>query len=267
MPEEVNDPSLPAELVASDISILASDTTIAASVGRLEGDSLALPYIRPGDFDEDAYSAALLVADVDTSDIERWDITFHADGSVESVQRPGYPDAVRQRQWDAWGGGPPLPEVNFYNGGRELLAAGRDVVIGILATDDTTARSVAAWCARAACQHAGLAHRSWVSTALDDLDGQRPVGGVFTDQGDAFDRLQAEIDIERTEGASGWGPGSPYAAIPAVFSARDPDPTRAAMDALSHAHFTFKPDHSTELYDRLRAAFPDLPRDDTTRQP
>ncbi|WP_229704920.1 hypothetical protein [Williamsia phyllosphaerae] len=255
----------PSELLASEL--VASDTVILASVGRLEDDSSALPYIRPGSIDEDEYYAALLVADVDISDIERWDTIFHADGSVESVQRAGYADAVRQRQWDAWGGGPPLPEVNSYNAGRELLVAARDVVVGILAADDSTARAAAAWCARAACEQARLAHRAWVSTALDDLDAQRPAGGVFTDHRDAFDRLETEIDIERTEGGSGWGPGSPYAAIPAVFSASDPDPRRAAMEALSHTHFTFKPDHSTELYDRLRAAFPNLPRDDTTSQP
>lgn len=252
---------------SSAYEMVASDTTIMTSVGRIEGDSLALPYFRPGSIDKDEHFAAMLVSDVDISDIERWDTTFHADGSVESVERPGYADAVRQRQWDAWGGGPPLPEVSSYNAGRELLVAARDVVVGILAADDTTARAVAAWCARAACEHSGLARREWVSTALDDLDAHRPAGGAFTDPRQAFDRLQADINVERTKDGSGWGPGSPYAAIPAVFSAGDPDPRRAAMEALSHAHFTFQPDHSTELYGRLRAAFPDLPRDDTTHQP
>lgn len=253
----------------SVFEVVASDTAIVSSVGRLQDDpssTVALPYIRQGSVEEDERVATLLVADVDISDIELWDTTFHADGSVESVERPGYADAVRQRQWDAWGGGPPLPEVNSYNAGREVLKAARDVVVGILAADDTTARDVAGWCARAACEHSGLARREWVSTALDDLDAQRPASGVFTDQRDAFDRLQTEIDTDRNRGGSGWGPGSPYAAIPAVFAARDPDPRRAAMNALSHTHFTFKPDHSTELYDRLRTAFPGLPRDDTTHQ-
>jgi hypothetical protein len=254
------------ELLAADL--VASETIISGSFGSLEYDSsppsMAPTYIRPGSIDDDEYYAALLVADVDISDIARWETTFHADGSVESVQRPGYDDAVRQRQWEAWGGGPPLPQVNSYNAGRELLSYARDVVVGVLSADDATARQVAAWCARSACEQAGLAHRVWVSAALNDLEAQRPPGGVFTDQRDAFDRLETEIDID-IEGGSGWGPGSPYAAIPAVFSASDPDPRRAAMEALSHTHFTFKPDHSTELYDRLRAAFPDLPRDDTSQ--
>ncbi|WP_076482601.1 hypothetical protein [Williamsia sterculiae] len=69
--------------------MVASDTTILASDGRRENDSaLALPYIRAGSIKEDEHFAAMLVADVDISDIQRWDTTFHADRSVESVQRP-----------------------------------------------------------------------------------------------------------------------------------------------------------------------------------
>jgi hypothetical protein len=50
------------------------------------------------------------VTDSDCAE-DRWITTFYEDGSVETVERPGYAESVRQKEWDAWGGGPPIPEV------------------------------------------------------------------------------------------------------------------------------------------------------------
>jgi hypothetical protein len=199
------------------------------------------------------------VTDSDCAE-DRWITTFYEDGSVETVERPGYAKSVRQKEWDAWGGGPPIPEVTSYNAGHELTRHARDVVVGILAADDATARAVAVWCARSACEYAGLAQRPWVSAALEDLAAGRPAVDPFKDPGDAFERLQVDLTLKNT---GGDGPslrvGSAYTAIPAIFGAYLPDGRRAAMEALSHAHFTYGREHVVELYDHLRGAFPDLP--------
>lgn len=203
-----------------------------------------------------------------TDDEDRWITTFYEDGSVATVERPGYAESLRQKEWDAWGGGPPIPEVTSYNAGHELTKHARDVVLGILATDDTTALQVAAWCARSACEYAGLAQRPWVASALDDLDDGRPAADPFIDPIDAVDRLQIELGLDQYSSDSPkLNVGSAYAAIPAVIGARHPDSRRAAMEALSHAHFTYGPRHTSELYDRLRVAFPDLPRSNNVDDP
>ncbi|MFJ6095229.1 hypothetical protein [Williamsia muralis] len=203
-----------------------------------------------------------------TDDEDRWITTFYEDGSVETVERPGYAESLRRKEWDAWGGGPPIPEVTSYNAGHELTKHARDVVVGILAADDTTARQVAAWCARSACEHAGLAQRPWVAAELDNLAEGWPPADPFRDPIDAFNRLQIELDLQHVvDHGPQLSVGSAYTAIPAVLGARHPNSRRAAMEALSHAHFTYGPRHTSELYDRLRVAFPTLPRRDSFDDP
>lgn len=158
--------------------------------------------------------------------------------------------AARERA--AWGGGEPLTHLNDL-GIQPLAWFDRELVDAIIAADPEQQRRIARWVTRRVFGWAGLAERDWVIPALRALDDGAPPPPPFESQDDALARLRAdssgtvdwpyETTVVRPQAErSPFDLGKidrPRHAIPAFFSALDPDPLRAALGALMHASVTF----------------------------
>lgn len=216
----------------------------------------------------------------------KWITVFHEDGTAQLVNRSELKQQAREREWAAWGGGEPIHQVLSYNGGQELARYDRTLVTSILAVDDSTARRIATWCARAAFDFAGLTDRPWVRPALDALTEGLPLPSPFASYaeiGTAFAQLGADRESELaaaddidddSESHSVVYSGSyvpledrtdpydmvvdaPSMAIPSLFSAAGDDPHRAAIETLGHTSHTYAA-RAAELHSELRSTFPIL---------
>ena len=216
----------------------------------------------------------------------KWITVFHEDGTAQLVNRSELKQQARERESAAWGGDEPIHQVLSCNGGQELARYDRALVTSILAVDDSTARSIATRCARAAFDFAGLADRPWVRPALDALAAGQPLPSPFASYAEistAFAQLGADRESELaaaddidddSESHSVVYSGSyeplagrpdpydmvvdaPSMAIPALFSAVDVDPYRAAIETLEHASHTYAA-RAAELHSHLRSTFPIL---------
>ncbi|WP_210729898.1 MULTISPECIES: hypothetical protein [unclassified Rhodococcus (in: high G+C Gram-positive bacteria)] len=211
---------------------------------------------------------------------------FHEDGTTQLLSRAELKQQRLDRERAMWGG-EPIPQVLSYNGGQDLTRYDRELVMSILAADDTTARNIATWCATAAFDFAGLSERPWVRPALDALTSGRALPSPFTgyhEIGRAFAQLGADREAElaaaediydETETTSVSYSGSyeplnetldnPYdmmvdaasMAIPSLLSAADEYPHKAAVETLGHASHTYAA-NVAELHTELRSAFPGL---------
>lgn len=134
-----------------------------------------------------------------------------------------------------------------------------DLSNGIAAMESQQQRELARWAAARAFEFAGLANRSWVVPALTALSKGQPLPAPFNDPSAATRRLiEEDLPAEGNGGpfiplgtaASGHpsqaaelfntGPiDRPFYALPALFSALDPNPLLAAFQALSHACGTY----------------------------
>ena len=158
--------------------------------------------------------------------------------------------AARERA--AWGGGEPLTYLNDL-GIQPLAWFDRELVDAIIAADPDRQRRIARWVTRRVFGWAGLAERDWVVPALRALEDGTPAPSPFDNPEDAIARLradsagtfdrQSEKTVVRPQAErSPFDLGKinrPMRAIPAFFSALDPDPLRAALGALMHASVTF----------------------------
>lgn len=206
-------------------------------------------------------------------DEPRWVHVFGSGEPPRLVERSEIRSRAEERLQAEWGGNP-IPRVASFGGGQDLARFDRELVVAIVDASEADARAIAVWCALAAAEHAGLSAASWARPALDALAHDQPMPPPFDGYdhiGDAFARLTADrqendhafttgVSITRTrvptlqnnpyEGPVVAG----YMAVPALYSARDADPHRAAIETLHHASHTFAA-QVAELHSRLKEKF------------
>jgi hypothetical protein len=180
-----------------------------------------------------------------------------------------------------WAGRPPTRRLREVGGNVLGVArSDRDLLDTFAALDADTQRAAARWLARRAFEIAGLDRLDWVTPALDALDRGDPLPAPFTDLAAVFPlvlpsgaRLGAvavrgdatagrdDANAGRGDATAGRGAGGPARrvhrpsfAVPAIFSAADPDPLRALVDTFSHAAATFD-DRRAELVAELRERY------------
>ncbi|WP_326797187.1 hypothetical protein OG946_18635 [Streptomyces sp. NBC_01808] len=172
-------------------------------------------------------------------------------------ERTALREQVERRRW---GGRIPSERVRAAIGaGSWLVAWDRDLIDEVDAADPQAQRDLARWAARRALAAAGLDRIGWIAAGLDALDRGGDLPEPFDDEGRAFDRLFADPGVPQTLVPT---PDGRYdnalqqaMALPALLAAADPDPLRAALDALSHAAVTWgsaRPD----LFAGARAQLP-----------
>lgn len=167
-------------------------------------------------------------------------------------------EELAEAEWVAQGFAP----ITHIPGADQLLAYDADLMRRIIEMDEPTQRKAARWCAIRAYEYAGLADREWVAPALTALSSDQPPPAPFEDIQHVSARWQTDRENDKDEpirpfhelrGPFDHGGGSlPYHAIPAYFSALDPNPLAAVIRTLSHASHTYGAD-----VDRLHAAFKD----------
>jgi hypothetical protein len=120
-------------------------------------------------------------------------------------------------------------------------------------------RAVARWTARRACARAGIAGIDWVAPALAALDQGRPLPSPFDDTERVWRLLWADERVPHTTVTHCNGllenVSQQAAALPALWGAAEPDPLRAALEALLAAAVTFGSGYPA-LLEEVRRAFP-----------
>lgn len=171
-------------------------------------------------------------------------------------------EAREQLERQRWQGRLPGERLGTVGGNAWALAqVDRDLVDAIVAADPAHQRRVAAWSAHRAYEIASLADLDWAAPGLAALDrGELPE--FFTDY-DRYSPVLFGPDTPRTVIASYDGRyprvSQQAMAFGAVARAADPDPLRAALDALFAAVTAYGPDYPA-LLAQARTAFPDLER-------
>lgn len=148
--------------------------------------------------------------------------------------------AERQR----WGGRIPSERVLAAGGNVMMLVRlDRDLIDVVDAAGPAAQRDLAGWAARRALSAAGLDRVGWVAAGLDAVDRGEALAGPLADLTRAFERLYADPDVPHTLVDSTDGRCDNVLrqamALPALFGAAEPNPLRAALDALSHAAATW----------------------------
>lgn len=200
-------------------------------------------------------------------DEPRWITVLRQDGSHRMIERTELEQQAAQHHLDEWGGGPPIEKVTRYNGGQMLTKFDRPFVEAILQSGPDVARLVAVYAATRACEFAGLSDLPWIRPALDALGINTALPAPFSDPSlmtDAFARLSSPTDAATRSSVTIWtgsriatdypfGTNNEprYMTIPALYSAQDPDPWKAAIETVVHASCAYGP-MATELHDALK---------------
>jgi hypothetical protein len=169
--------------------------------------------------------------------------------------------AAERRELALWAGRRPSPRLREM-GGNVLSVARSDwgLLEAFEALDAKTQRAAARWLARRAFEIAKLDRLDWVRPALAALDAGTPLPAPFTDPAAVFPLIRpagrgtVQISLVNRADAppqSKTRVHRPSFAVPAIFSAMDPDPLRALVDTFSHAAATFD-DRRNELVSELR---------------
>ncbi len=169
----------------------------------------------------------------------------------------------------AWGGRLPSQRLRELKGFALRVARfDRPLVDALGDADPLTQRQVARWVTRRAYAEAGLADIDWIAPALAAMDRGDPLPPPFDGDGrpgsskPAFDRLRSDRRVPRTAVPSPDGRfgqcHQQSMALPAIFSARQEDPLRAALDALHSGAAGFGRDRYPALFTEVREAFPRL---------
>ncbi|MGW7530996.1 hypothetical protein [Amycolatopsis sp. NPDC054798] len=129
-------------------------------------------------------------------------------------------------------------------------------------TDPATQRQIARWAVRRAFAEAQLTEVEWIAPALAAMDRGDALPPPFDDDRRAWDLLLTDEQVPRTTATSPDGRHDnclqQAMAFPALFSAREPDPRQAAMDALWSAVVAFGYGRHGLLFAEVRQAFPAL---------
>jgi hypothetical protein len=141
-----------------------------------------------------------------------------------------------------------------------------EFIMQISEFDNQSLRALARRCTHKAYEYAGLAKREWVIPALEALDLEMDPPAPFHDIQSVFSRWLSErsefaCEVSEQEAskppANAFDHGSanlPYHAIPAYFTASEPDPLIAAYKTLLHASHTFGA-NIDQLFNSLREEF------------
>jgi hypothetical protein len=175
--------------------------------------------------------------------------------------------AADARERHLWGGRLPSPALRGLGGNVVGVArTERDLLDAFEALDAGTQRAAARWLARRAFQIAGLDQLDWVRPALDAMDRGEPLPHPFTETAAVFPLVRPAPSGGSMALFAAAGPAEqalplrrihrPSFAVPAIFSAVDPDPLRALVDAFSHTAATFN-EQRDALVAELRQRFID----------
>jgi hypothetical protein len=172
-------------------------------------------------------------------------------------ERTALREQVERRRW---GGRIPGERVRAAIGaGSWLVTWDRDLIDEVDAAGPRAQRGLARWAARRALAAAGLDRIGWIAAGLAALDRGEDLPEPFDDEMRAFDRLFADPSVPQTlVPAPGGGNDDALQqamALPALLAAADPDPLRAALEALAHAAVTWG-GARRELFAQARAQLP-----------
>jgi hypothetical protein len=138
----------------------------------------------------------------------------------------------------------------------------RPLVDALAEADLVTLRQIARWVTRRAFVEAQLAEVEWIAPALAAMDRGEALPAPFDDEQRAWDLLLSDARVPQTLVTSPDGRLDnclqQAMAFPAVFSAREEDPLRAALDALWSAAVAFGYGRHQVLFAEVRRAFPTL---------
>lgn len=194
---------------------------------------------------------------------------FHARAEQERAraeQERAAAQAHLEAEKEKWGGR--LPSQRLRDLGYKafnVAALDRPLVDALGEADPVTQRKVACWVTRRAFAEAQLTEVDWIAAALEAMDQGNPLGWPF-DADDsvhsrAWDLLLSDERVPRTV-VTLDGRLSNYLqqamAFPAIFSAGEQDPLRAALDALRSAAASFGRGRYQVLFSEVRQAFPAL---------
>ena len=129
--------------------------------------------------------------------------------------------------------------------------------------DPVTQRHVAIWVTRRVFAEAQLTNIDWIAAALNAMERGDPLRWPFGgDDRAAWDLLLSDERVPVTLVTSLDGQENNLLqqamAFRALFSARERDPLRAALDACEHAAIAFGHDRYRVLFSDARQAFPAL---------
>jgi hypothetical protein len=161
-----------------------------------------------------------------------------------------------------WGGRLPSERLRRLRGTALTVARlDRSLVDALARTDPVTQRDIARWVARRAFVEARLAEVDWIAPALAALDRGEPLPPPFDDDRRAWGiLLLSDARVPRTLVTSPDGRLDnclqQAMAFPALFSALEQDPLRAALDALWSAAVAFGHGRHQVLFSEVRQAFP-----------
>jgi hypothetical protein len=160
-----------------------------------------------------------------------------------------------------WGGHLPSERLRRLRGTALTVARlDRSLVDAFANADPVTQREIARWVARRAFVEARLADVEWIAPALAAMDRGEPLPSPFDDDQRAWDLLLSDARVPTTLVTSPDGRLDnclqQAMAFPALFAALEPDPLRAALDALWSAAVTFGPSRHRVLFAEVREAFP-----------
>ncbi len=160
-----------------------------------------------------------------------------------------------------WGGRLPSERLRRLRGTALTVARlDRSLVDALAQTDPVTQRDIARWVTRRAFVEARLADVEWIAPALAAMDRGEPLPSPFDDDRRAWGMLLSDARVPRTLVTSLDGRLDnclqQAMAIPALFSALEQDPLRAALDALWSAAVAFGHGRHQVLFSEVRQAFP-----------
>ncbi|HEX8005451.1 MAG TPA: hypothetical protein VF482_03390 [Trebonia sp.] len=165
---------------------------------------------------------------------------------------------------ERWGGRLPSQRLRDL-GGNAIHVAQLDpsFIHALDEADPGTQRKVARWVTRRAFAEAQLAEIDWIAAALNAMDRGEPLPWPFDgDDRRAWDLLFSDERVPSTFVTPFDGMRSDFLqqamAFPALFSAREQNPLRAALDALWNAAVAFGHGRYQVLFSEVRQAFPAL---------
>jgi hypothetical protein len=189
----------------------------------------------------------------------------------EKAETERQAEAAAREQEDRW-------EVDVYWNGvrpserlRSLPASttalgglDRPLLDALGEADPDVLRAIAHWATRQAFDHSGLSALDWVAPALAALERREPLPAPFHDEAQVWGRLLGpDLIVKAVNRSLRDVDDEPLAinlraaALPAILAAVDPDPLKAAVDALWSAAIAFEADYP-RLFSDLRRAFPVL---------
>ncbi|MBF6130064.1 hypothetical protein [Nocardia brasiliensis] len=165
-------------------------------------------------------------------------------------------------QRGTWSGRPPSPEmaadrVRYYSA-SVVADWDRDLVDDIDALPQHRKHELARWCAHRAFERAGLTDHADFRAALDAMDHHTTPPPDFANASLLRHRVDTDPAIALTvvPGFAGNSERIPqHAAIaPYIVAVDQPDPIKAAFDAVRSTAETYGPDYR-QLFDRIRTEF------------